>query len=268
MARHNSRPLVSICIPCYNQRRFLPTLFGSLLGQTYDNLEIIFLDDDSRDDSWEVSQEYRPQLEAAFPRVHMEKNATNLGALKNLQKSFALVTGDFASYLEADDYYAASKVERNLEFLELNPSFGAVHSDFYALKEDLSVIASFNKSFFTGVTGPVPSGWIFDRLLQENVVCAPTLMVRREFFFRSFLFDLFYERDYGMGDYPALMLLSQMTKIGYIDEPLAFYRMLEVSMSHSPVPGEKLALKRRIARVKRDARLGRLSPAKPEAMSV
>ena len=264
MASLKTRPLVSICIPCYNQRRFLPSLFGSLIGQTYYNLQIIFLDDHRQDGSWEASQEYRKRLEARFPRVHMERNATNLGALKNLEKSFSMITGDYASYLESDDYYTASKVERNLEFLELNPSFGAVHSDFYALKEDLTVIPSFNKSFFTGSTGPVPSGWIFDRLLQENVVCAPSLMVKREFFLRSFLFDLFHERDYRMGDYPALMLLSQMTQIGYIDEPLVVYRMLEVSMSHTPVPGEKLAIKKTIARVRRDARLGLLNPANLE----
>ncbi len=260
MAILSDQPLVSINIPCYNQKRFLPTLFNSLLGQTYSNVEIIFLDDCSTDGSWEFSQQYKTRLEAKFPRVHMERNATNLGALKNLQKCFDYASGDFLSYLEADDYYCPQKIERNLEFFELNPTCGAVHSDYYRLDESLSVTPRFGKKFYQNNNGALKTDWIFDRLLIENMVCAPTLMVKREYFYRSFLFTLFEERNYRMGDYPALFILSQMTKIGFIEEPLVFYRVLEVSMSHTPVPGEKLALKRTIDRVRRDARLGKLNP--------
>ncbi len=256
MAILQANPLVSVVIACYNQKQFLRSLFSSLLGQTYSNLEIIFLDDCSLDDTWEASRRYQEQLEAKFTRVHMERNATNLGALRNLEKGFEMVSGDYVSYLEADDYYCATKVERNLEFFESNPSYGAVHSDYYLVQEDLQVLPRFEKSWI----GKVPSGWIFDDLLTKSFVRAPTLMVRRDFFLRAFQFALFEKRDYRMGDYPGLLMLSQMTKIGFIEDPLVFYRVLEVSMSHTPVPGEKAALMKAVEKVQRDARMGRLNP--------
>lgn len=173
---------------------------------------------------------------------------------------FKRASGEFISYLEADDYYRRTKVERNIDFLLENPEFGAVHSDFVRLREDLTLIDGFWRQTSKTSDFRIPVGDVFRELTHVNFVCAPTLMVRREFFFIAFDFELFAERDYKMGDYPALLILSQMTKLGYIDEPLVFYRELEVSMSHSPEPGEKRALLRSIDRIRQEARLGLLKP--------
>ena len=51
-------------------------------------------------------------------------------------------------YLEADDYYRHDKIERNLEFFELNPSYGAVHSDYYQVNEDFRLIPRFAKRVY------------------------------------------------------------------------------------------------------------------------
>jgi len=260
MANLREKPLVSIVIPCFNQRRFLPTLFGSLLDQTYENIEIIFLDDASPDGSGEGALDYKDALLAKFPRVYLETNACNLGVLKNLKKGFAMASGEFLCYLEADDYYRRDKIERNLEFFELNPSYGVVHSDYFQVNNDFRVVPRFAKRHQPGPSCLFNSGWIFDELLVQNIVCAPSLLVRRDFFLRAFQFDLFEERKYNMADYPALLNLSQVTKIGYIDEPLVFDRVPDVSMSHRPVSGEQRALLERIETVRRDASWGRLKP--------
>jgi glycosyltransferase involved in cell wall biosynthesis len=254
-------PLVSICIPCFNQERYLHSLFSSLLAQTYSNLEILFADDCSTDNSWGICQKFADQLKSTFPRVHFHRNEKTLGALRNMSAIFKRATGDFISYLESDDYYRSSKVQQNLEFLLENPSFGAVHSDYVRLKEDYSAKERCWRYLKEKDGWTTASGWIFEELLIRNFVCAPSLMVRREYFKRAFDFDTFAERDYKMGDYPALLLLSQMTKIGYIDEPLVFYRELEISMSHSPDPGEKQSLNRSMHRVRQDARFGLLKPS-------
>ena len=261
MSASSASPLISICIPCFNQEKYLHSLFSSLLAQTYRNLEIIFADDCSTDNSWSVSQTFAEQLRSAFPIVHMQRNEKNLGALRNMSNLFSLATGDFVSYLEADDYYRRTKVERNLEFLLQNTDFGAVHSDYIRLKEDLSTKVGFWHQNYIATGIEIPVGFVFQELVGSNFVCAPTLMVRREYFYQAFDFDLFAERDYRMGDYPSLLILSQITKLGYIDEPLVFYRELEISMSHSPEPGERQALLRSIERVRQDSRLGLLKPS-------
>ncbi len=261
MSADPAYPLVSICIPCFNQEKYLHSLFSSLLAQTYRNLEIIFADDCSPDNSWAVSQTFAEQLRSAFPSVYMQRNERNLGALPNMSKLFEKASGDFISYLEADDYYRRTKVERNVDFLLENPDFGAVHSDYIRLREDLTAKEGCWRQIYNASGFKIPVGYVFQDLIRANFVCAPSLLVRREYFFRSFDFDTFAQRDYKMGDYPALLTLSQITKLGYIDEPLVFYRELEVSMSHSPEPGEKRALLRSIDRVRQDARLGLLKPA-------
>jgi len=260
MANLLQRPLVSIITPCYNQQRFLPTLFKSLLDQTYENIELIFLDDASPDESWPIANTYEKALKAKFPNVHMETNQKNMGVLENLKKGCALATGEYMCYLEADDYYRHDKIERNLEFFELNPTYGAVHSDYYQVNEDLRVIPRFAKRVFPESVVLFNNGWMFDTLLEQNPFCAPSVLVKREFFRRAFQFDLFIERDYRMADYPAFIILSQMTKIGFIDEPLVFYRVLEVSLSHSPNAGERQAILGRVKRVQKDALTGRLKP--------
>lgn len=261
MSSHPNYPLVSICIPCFNQEKFLHSLFSSLLAQTYRNLEIIFSDDCSTDNSWAVSQKFADQLHSAFPRVYMQRNEKNLGCLRNMSALFKRASGDFISYLEADDYYRRTKVERNIDFLLENPEFGAVHSDFVRLREDLTVINGYWRHRSDTSNFRIPVGNVFRELTHANFVCAPTLLVRREYFLCAFDFDMFSERAYKAGDYPALLILSQMTKLGYIDEPLAVYRELELSMSHSPEPGENRALLRAVDRIKQDARLGLLRPS-------
>jgi hypothetical protein len=158
----------------------------------------------------------------------------------------------------SDDYYRRTKVERNVDFFMENQEFGAVHSDFVRLREDFTTEEGYWHQVYNATGFKIPVGRVFQDLIHSNFVCASSLLVRREYFHRSFDFDLFAKRDYRMGDYPALLILSQMTKIGYIDEPLVFYRELEVSMSHSPEPGERRALLRAVDRVKQDARLGLL----------
>ncbi|MDR3617288.1 MAG: glycosyltransferase [Candidatus Obscuribacterales bacterium] len=260
MANLHQKPLVSIITPCYNQQQFLPTLFESLLDQTYENIELVFMDDASPDKSWLVASTYEKALKAKFSNVYMKTNKKNLGVLENLKKGCALATGEYMCYLEADDYYRHDKIERNLEFFELNPTYGAVHSDYYQVNEDLRVIPRFAKRVFPESAVLFNNGWMFDTLLEKNPFCAPTVLMKAEFFRRAFQFDLFIERDYRMADYPAFIILSQMTKIGFIDEPLVYYRVLEVSLSHSPNAGERQAIADRVKRVQKDAITGRLKP--------
>jgi glycosyltransferase involved in cell wall biosynthesis len=259
MALLRNEPLVSVVIPCYNQAKFLPTLFGSLLAQTYSKVEVIFLDDCSSDSSWETAQAYRKELDTRFVHTIFERNPQNIGTLKNLARGFAMVSGDYISQLEAQHYYCRNKVERNLEFFELHPDFGVVHSDYNRVTEDLTIHQRFASRSICD-REPIPSGWISDRLLRENVVCAPTLMVKRELYPRAFRFELFERRNYGMADYPGLLVLAQLTKIGFLDEPLVFYRQSGSGISDHPMPAETTQMRNTIFSIKRDLRLGELAP--------
>ncbi|MCC7528085.1 MAG: glycosyltransferase family 2 protein [Candidatus Melainabacteria bacterium] len=253
----NCSPLVSICVPSFNSSQYLGAAFNSLLSQTYSNLELVFVDDASTDDSWKVALSFEPLLKRRLTRVVMIKNEGNLGTLLSMHNAFSYMTGDFASYLDADDCLTPNKIEKNLDFLMRNSQFGAVHSDFSAVDERYNVISDFWKR---SEWAKIPQGWIFEEMLSFNPICAATLLVRKSLWDRCYTFDIFAQRKYKMGDYPGHLNLSRLTQVGYIDQVLAYYRHRDNSMSHSSDPRTREDIKAVIARVQQDARLGILRP--------
>lgn len=94
-------PLISIIIPNYNHKKFLEKRIQSVLNQTYQNFEIIFLDDASTDGSKEVLQQYAVHTKVSC----IEINTVNCGStFVQWQKAFQLVKGDLIWIAESDDY--------------------------------------------------------------------------------------------------------------------------------------------------------------------
>jgi glycosyltransferase involved in cell wall biosynthesis len=94
-------PKISVIIPNYNHARFLEQRIESILNQTFQDFEIIFLDDNSTDNSWEVFSKY-----ATHPKIsHAVVNETNSGSpFKQWNKGFSLATGEYIWIAESDDY--------------------------------------------------------------------------------------------------------------------------------------------------------------------
>lgn len=93
--------LVSVIIPNYNYARFLKQRIDSVLNQTYQDLEVIILDDSSTDESREVIEAYRGEKRVS----HIVYNEQNSGTtFKQWRKGFDLAKGEFVWIAEADDY--------------------------------------------------------------------------------------------------------------------------------------------------------------------
>lgn len=251
--------LVSVLIPCYNSESYLPSLFASLRAQTYGRIEVILVDDCSQDRSWELASELAAGLRERLEAVHLLRNASNLRPGRSLMRAFSICRGEYICVLDADDYYHPERTEKCLRFLEQNPDFGAVHSDVVFVRHD----GAHQVGFWKQTGREIPSGWVFDALLAGNFVLYGSLMQRRQYWRRCCLYADYLRRDYKMSDYPSLLNLSRLAKIGYIDEPLFFYRLHRTSRSQSPYPGERQAFERSQARIRQDARLGVLQPLAP-----
>ncbi len=104
--------LVSVIIPNYNYARYLPETIGSVLNQTYSNIEIIVVDDGSTDNSLEVLY----QLSDKNKLVVIESINRGSCTARNLGMSRA--TGQFIAFLDADDTWDADKVERQIKHLK------------------------------------------------------------------------------------------------------------------------------------------------------
>lgn len=106
----------SIVIANYNNAKFIKECIESLNSQTYKDLEIIFFDDNSKDNSLEIIKE--------FKNVSVLKNTiqTNFGSLNQInafKKAIELTTGEIIFFLDSDDYFHKNKIERIIsEFLD------------------------------------------------------------------------------------------------------------------------------------------------------
>jgi glycosyltransferase involved in cell wall biosynthesis len=109
--RKTMRPLVSILIPCYNAEKWLAETLESALAQTWDNIEIIVVDDGSTDNSLAIARKY----ESFGVRVIYQ---TNQGASAARNQALQISKGDFIQYLDADDLLAPNKIELQIQLLQ------------------------------------------------------------------------------------------------------------------------------------------------------
>lgn len=214
MQSHN-QPLVSILMNCYNGDQFLCEAIDSALKQTYKNLEIIFWDNASTDNTEKLVKAY------SDPRIkyfRAEKNVPLYHA-----RNFALekCTGELIAFLDIDDLWREDKLEKQVP-LFLNQKVGIVYSDTYFQKDGKIISQYFNSK--------VPhKGKCFNQLIKDYFLSLETVVVRKDCFKDwSMGFD---ERFNHIGDAEMFIRMSYYWELDYINEPLGVWRVHSGSLS-------------------------------------
>jgi glycosyltransferase involved in cell wall biosynthesis len=169
-----SRPLVSILIPCFNAARWLPATLESALAQTWQNTEIIVVDDGSTEDSLAVARSFEAR------GVHV-LHQTNAGASAARNRAMREAQGDFFQFLDADDLLSPGKTAAQVELLSSRPlgvlascAWGRFVDDPAAAQfVDTAVFRDFSPLDFlvlAGDTGAMmhPSAWLVPRAVAER----------------------------------------------------------------------------------------------------
>lgn len=221
------QPLVTIITPSYNHESYIDDYFSSLLNQTYDNIELIIFDDGSTDGTWDKLCSFEERAIRRFGRVVLERHS-HRGPPKTTDATLQLAQGEFVCILDSDDTYLPNKIERNVEYLEKHPGMGAVHSDTHFIYED-----HVEHNHWKRLGRKIPEGYIFDSLLESNFIMTCSFCCRSELIKKYVQFGRYASLEYLIGDYPMFLDLSKHSRIGYIDEALACYRVLSESLSHT-----------------------------------
>lgn len=222
------KPLVSIITPCWNGEEYVARYFESILAQTYDCLEVIFINDGSTDRTEEIALMYGDRLKNKgyeFTYIFQE----NLGQAAALNAGLKIFKGDYLTWPDSDDFLSAESIEKKVKFLETYMEHGMVRSDAYLFNE-----SNINKPIGF-ISGKKPNRFredLFDDLiLERDVYFAPgCYMARTESFVRANPGKYILPSRAGQ-NWQMLLPIAYYFRCGYIDEPL--YNYVIRAQSHS-----------------------------------
>lgn len=202
---------VSVVITCYNYGRYLQACVESVLAQTYDNIEILVIDDGSTDDSASVMESFRDVVNL---RYFWQENA---GQARAKNEGIARATGDFVAFLDADDVWTPTKIEQQMRCFE-DPAVGVVFCQARYLDAD-------NQDFEYEMTGSYLQprrGKVTEWLVFDNFVQFSSSVVRAECLHKFQGFD----ESLKMGiDWDLWLAISTCYRFDYVAEPLFYYRL-------------------------------------------
>lgn len=119
---------VSIVIPNFNKSKYIEETLLSAINQTYENIEIICVDDRSTDTSVEIIDQYSKEDK----RFKYFINEQNMGISKTLNRAISLSSGKYISWLSSDDVYSLDKIEKNILHIK---DCDFLYSDYYNIDE-------------------------------------------------------------------------------------------------------------------------------------
>ena len=129
-----SQPLVSMCVPVYNHAAFVRECINSIIAQTYENIELIIIDDGSQDCSVAIVNELIAACEKRFTRFKFVSRP-NKGVTRTLNEALEWAEGFYFCGLASDDKILPEKTECLVAHLENNPDCAAVFGSMYLIDE-------------------------------------------------------------------------------------------------------------------------------------
>jgi len=214
----NNSPKVTIIMSSYNHEKFVEKAIMSALNQTYQNIELIVIDDGSTDNSPEILKKL--QKAHAF---HLECRR-NHGLVKTLNYALKnIATGKYVCILDSDDYFHETKIEKQVVTLEKNPNCGLCYSPLYYIDANDNIISDTIDSKNT------LTGYIFEEFFRgdAHIPDGGVLIPLKVFE------DInYYDEDIELEDFQLWFKILEKYPACYINEHLTYYRTHATNVSN------------------------------------
>lgn len=200
-------PAVSVVIATYNYGRYLGSALASVQAQTFEDFEVLVVDDGSTDDTAAVVQSYLSDRRVRYLRTDHrgQPRAKNVG--------IRAARAPLIAFLDADDLWLPTKLQRQIQLLENEPAAGVVHAPRRLIDE-----AGWELEYDSP---DLPRGQVLESLFVNNFVCFSAAVVRRRVFERVGLFD---EQLPLAIDYDLWLRAARHFHFDHVAEPLVLYR--------------------------------------------
>jgi len=200
-------PHVSVVIPVYNGNNYLRESITSVLAQTYNDYEMLVVDDGSTDGTWELIQSYGERVRGFRKPNGGVASALNLG-LKEMH-------GRWFAWLSHDDLWLPAKLEQQVEFLQKNPQFKACYTDYFVIDGQGHMMHEVETPWY-------PQAQARRVLFGEMYMGGSTMLIDRVCFERVGLFS---EALRTTQDVDMWLRLLRDFEIGRVPEKLAMERV-------------------------------------------
>jgi glycosyltransferase involved in cell wall biosynthesis len=210
-------PKISVVIPTYNAMIYLPQTVAGLLNQTFEDFEAIVINDGSSDETEQWVSKIKD------PRIKLiSQNNKGLAGARNA--GIAQASGEYIAFLDADDLWEPTKLEKQVHVLDKYPEVGLVYTWVAYIDE---------KGESTGkVVKYQAEGDVWKNLLERNLVeCGSVAMVRRSCFDTVGVFDWNLSSFNVNEDWDMWLRIAARYPFKVVKEPLAYYRQSSSSAS-------------------------------------
>lgn len=200
--------LISVIIGTYNGSKYIETQLNSIIEQTYTNLEIIIVDDASKDNTVGIIK----NIAKSHNHITLHTFDTNLGYIKNFERGIALANGDLIALSDQDDWWQPNKIETLAKHIN---NHDIIFSDSAFVNQDLEVTGerfSTIKNLFSS-NNPL-------HFLIDNSVSGHSMLFKKSLYNKAIPFPEFVPHDWWLTYIAALN-----NGIVYFDEPFVFYRL-------------------------------------------
>jgi len=158
------RPFVSIITPCYNGAKFLSIFLDSVLDQSYTNIEFIFINDGSTDDTKKIFYSYVPRFKKKGYKLIYLRHTKNQGQAAALNLGLKHFTGAYLTWPDADDILHKDNIKKRVEFLQQHKTCGMVVCESPILGKYMTILKIRRR------IPPKDDSTLFRDLLTENNV--------------------------------------------------------------------------------------------------
>ena len=214
-------PMVSVVMPAYNAEKTIFMAVNSVLSQTYDDFELIIVDDLSKDNTENIIKQFNDS------RIVYIKNEQNSGASYSRNRGISLAVGEWIAFLDSDDCWRSDKLKK--------------HIDLHA--ENKEAVLSYTASAFMNESGQtydyimkVEEKIDYKYLLKRNVISCSSVFVKADV-----MKSIKMPGDYMSEDYYTWLEILKKHRFAYgINEPLLTYRISRKSKSSNRLKAARM----------------------------
>lgn len=213
-------PLVSIVTPACNAARFIKEAIESVKAQTYQNWEMLIVDDGSRDKTPQIVE----KMMVTDSRIKLFSTTGGQGPAIARNIAIEKAQGRFIAFLDSDDLWLPTKLEKQINYM-LHEGYAFTFTNFRRTSEDEKRV---------GRILPVPNMVRYEDLLKHNTIGALTVIIDRR------LIETVSMRQIGHEDFILWLGILKSGIIGHgLQEDLARYRVVKSSISHNKLRSAK-----------------------------